>query len=354
MAAESALQFLRGLEQGRKIPPAILIAGPQPFLREYVLEALHSRLAAEGFGYRAFQIGAGGNFVEVINELSAADLFAPKRLVACRVLRSHRERSAEAEADEEEKPARRASFGDEAALLALLDNLGGPMYLALLYERDTAPAKVRRKFEQSGIAVNCMRPFDNQIAQYAESFARAAGLKLSREAADLLAARHGGDLGAIANSIGLAAIGGDARGRLEASDLGVHASARAPELFELSETMTRGRLAETIALFDRALETGRDPVELLAVELIPMLRRMMVAAAVLRKHRDTAEVARALGYAPASALVARAVEGARRFGGERLSQAHRRACELDAQFKMGLLKEREQAVASLLIELMAD
>ncbi|MGA2409768.1 MAG: hypothetical protein ABSG46_05175 [Candidatus Binataceae bacterium] len=49
----------------------------------------------------------------------------------------------------------------------------------------------------------------------------------------------------------------------------------------------------------------------------------------------------------------RAILGARRFGLERLTRAHRRATELDAQFKAGLLKERDAATAALLIDLMS-
>ncbi|MGH7918090.1 MAG: DNA polymerase III subunit delta [Candidatus Binataceae bacterium] len=360
MPVENALQFIRGLTNRRAMPAVMLIAGPQPFLREYALDAIRGRLTREGFNYRACQVGVGVNFAGLISELSAADLFAPKRLIACRVLRSHRERGGDdgdssSETEHEETSGRRGggAAGDEAALIAALDHIEGPLHLALLYERDTAPAKIRRKVEQSGIVVNCLRPFDNQLAQYAETFARLGGIGLTREAAELLAARHGNDLSAINNALALAAIHHEGRTRIEAGDLVAHASLRVPELFELSESMTRGRLGESIGLFDRALQTGRDPIELLAVEIIPMLRRMMVAAAILEKRRSVGEVAKALGYPPTSILLARAVEGARRLGGERLARAHRRACELDTNFKMGLLKEREQTVAGLLIDLMA-
>ncbi|MGH8012398.1 MAG: DNA polymerase III subunit delta [Candidatus Binataceae bacterium] len=359
MPAENALQFVRALNDRLTLPAVILIAGPQPFLREYVLDAIRGRLTHDGYSYRTYQVGTGVNFAGLINELSAADLFAPKRLLACRVLRSHRERGSDGDSsredDQEESGGRRGgkTVGDEAGLLAALDHLKAPVHLAFLYERDTAPAKIRRKVEQNGIVVNCLRPFDNQIAQYAETFARSDGIGITYDAAELLAARHGNDLSAIANAIALATIRHEGT-RIGASDLGVQGSSRVPELFELSESMTRGRLGESMGLFDRALQAGRDPIELLAVEIIPMLRRMMVAAAILEKRRSIGDVATALGYPPTSALLTRAVEGARRLGGERLARAHRRACELDANFKMGLLKEREQAVAGLLIDLMAS
>ena len=51
-------------------------------------------------------------------------------------------------------------------------------------------------------------------------------------------------------------------------------------------------------------------------------------------------------------LAIRAIEGARRLGLPRLERAYWRACELDAGFKNGQLKEREEALAGLLLELM--
>lgn len=356
MASENALGFLRAIAQGRAPAPVVLTAGPQAFLREYVLDALRTRLAADGFEYRPLQVSGSDGFAAVISELEAADLFAPKRLIACRVLKTFRERGGESEAagpiGDAEQPSGRGG-GTEGSLAAAIERMPAQMRLVITYERDNAPAKIRRLAESAGTAVNCMRPFDNQITLYAELFARALNLKLSMNAADLLAARHGGDLGAIANAIGKAAITAAERGRIEATDLGETGATRVPDIFELGESLARGSPAETLALFDRAIETGRDPIELLAVEIIPLLRRMLVAAALIARRKGVAEISSALGMSPTSGLVTRAVEGARQFGLKALRRAHHSACRLDAGFKMGLIKEREQAVAAMLLELMA-
>lgn len=356
MASDNALGFLRALAQGRAPAPVVLVAGPQAFLREYVLDALRKRLASDGFEYRALQVGGGDGFAAVIAELEAPDLFAPKRLIACRVLRTFRERSGGAETDEADGSAQRSAGtggGTESALATAIERIPAQVRLVLTYERDNAPAKMRRLAEKAGVVVSCMRPFDNQIPLYAELFARALDLKLSMNAADLLAGRHGGDLAAIANAIAKAAIGCADRGRIEASDLGEPGSTRVPDIFELAESLARGNAAETIALFDRAIETGRDPIELLAVEVIPLVRRMLVAAALMARRKGVAEIASTLGLPATSGLLTRAVDGARRFGIEPLKRAHHRACELDARFKTGLMKERELAVAAMIVELMA-
>ena len=349
MAVENALGFLR-VNDAHTDAPVYVVAGPQPFLREYVLDNLRKRMAIEGFQYRAFQAGGADGFGAVIRELGAADMFAPRRFVACRVLKTYRERGGDDEGADEGGGS--SGGGSEAALIEAIGRLGPSVRLGLVYERDNAPAKVRRTVEGAGVVINCMRPFDNQISQYAEVFARGLGLKLARDTADLLAVRHGGDLAAIANALSLAAITTEASGKIDEADLGNGGGLRVPDLFELAESVPQGNLNETLGLFDRAVQTGRDPIELLAVELIPLIRRMLTAAVLVEKRQGAAAIGRVLGLPPSSGLMTRALDGARRFGAERLTEAHRKATMLDANFKAGLLKEREAAIAGLLLDLM--
>jgi DNA polymerase III delta subunit len=351
MAVENALNFLRG--GIRSLAPIYLIAGPQPFLRESVLEALRMRSVAEGFQYRPFQVGGSDGYGTTIRELESADLFAPKRLIACRVLKTHRERAGTDDDSGDDAEGRTGGGADESALGAALEGVGGAVQIVMVYERDNAPAKIRRVVEKLGTLINCLRPYDNQVGQYAEVFAKNLGLKLSFDAVDLLVARHGSDLAAIHNAIAKAAITNEGS-KIEVADLGSGGGpSRIPELFELADSIARGRPGEALALFDRAIETGRDPIELLALEIIPLVRRMLVAASLLEKRKTPADVARALGMPPSSQLIVRAIDGGRRFGAQRLIRAHRRACELDANFKNGLIHEREQAISALLLDLMA-
>lgn len=350
MAAENALVFLRALAADRLPPALVVAAGPQAFLREYVLDRLRERLAREGWQYRSFQVGGGESLREVLAELEGIDLFAPRRLFACRLLRGYRERTGGGDEDGDSRAG--IETGGEAALAAAAERLSSAIRLAIVCERDTAPAKLRRVGEAHGVVVNCARPFDNQLPQYAELFARNLGLKLAPSAAELLTARHGGDLAAAANAVSRAAIAADGHKSLAAADFGEHGATRIPDLFELADAIARGNANESLALFDRAIQTGRDPIELLAVEIIPLLRRMLIAAAMLAARKGPAAIAGALGLAPQSTMVARAVEGARSFG-LRLVAAHRRACQLDERLKNGLIKERDAAVASLLVDLLA-
>jgi DNA polymerase III delta subunit len=351
MPVEQALVFLRGVQRNHTPSAAIVIAGPQPFLREYVLERLRAEFVGQGFSYRSFQAGGADRIDAVIAELDGADLFAPKRFVVCRLLRTFRDRGG-ANDDGADHPSGAPEGRGETDLAAAFERLSPTVRLAIVCERETAPAKLRRAAEQLGVLITCGRPFDNQLAQYADQFAWDAGLKLAASASELLIARHGSDLGAIANAIARAAITAAPDQALDAAAFDESGAVRIPDLFELAEAVARGNPVEGLALMGRAIQTGRDPIEMLAVEIIPQLRRMLVAAALLAQRGGAPAVARSLGLPPQSAMVTRACDGARRFGVARLTAAHRRACELDERFKMGLLKERAAALDGLLLDLM--
>lgn len=352
MPVETAFDFLRALSRASTAPSVVAIAGPQAFLREYVLERLRMRSVVDGFSYRSFQIGGTDRVEGLLNELEGGDLFAPKRLLVCRLLRSYRERSSSAE----ESSAAASTGADsrvDAALIDAVTRLSPALRLVIIAERDTAPAKIRRAVEEQGVVVNCARPFDNQLPQYAELFAREAGCSLSADAIELLIARHGGDLGAVLNAINRAVILAPPHEKLAASSFQESGSSlRIPDLFELAEAVTRGDLPEVLALAGRAIQTGRDPIEMLAVEVIPQLRRILIAAELLTARKAAPIIASALGLPPSSTMVTRAVNGAQRYQIDRLRQIYQRAIALDERFKMGLVKDREQALLGLLVDLM--
>src|ERR1700693_2437117 len=99
MAVETALSILRAGERAT-FPPAIVISGTHAFLREDVFDTMRRRLLRDGMKYRGFQVGGAEGFDAVLAELREADLFAPMRAVACRVLRSHRGGAGQGEEDD--------------------------------------------------------------------------------------------------------------------------------------------------------------------------------------------------------------------------------------------------------------
>ncbi len=181
MPAENALGFLRIVETAKTLPGAILIAGPHAFLREYLVDTLARRLIREGLQYRTFQIANASDFASVVEELRAPDLFAPKRMLVCRVMRSFRDRGGDDSAASDDG-AEKETRGGDTGLIAAVTDARPPNHLVIVYDKDAAPAKIRRAAESAGMLVNCLRPFDNQLPLYAQSFARGFGLKLSQSA----------------------------------------------------------------------------------------------------------------------------------------------------------------------------
>jgi len=353
MPVENALGFLRRLETSRPLPGTIVVFGPHGFLREFVVSTTAARLAARDYKYRSIQIGAGGDLAMALDELGEPDLFAAKRVLVCRVLKSHRDRGGDDLVnDDDDSVPSRAAPGGEAALAEVIEAGVAPNHLILVYERDNVPARIRKAAEKSSALVNCLRPFDNQVHDYALAFARARGRKLGAGSADFLAARHAGDLAAIANTLDKAALLAEDGKTIEESGLAEPGARKIPDLFEIADSVARGLASRVLGQVDRALAFGRDPIEVLAVEIIPALRRMMIAATLLSQQRGGGEIASAIGASPTSGLVTRAIDGARRFGLERLKKTYTRATELDESFKNGTIKERGQALGVLLLELM--
>src|SRR5262249_45227997 len=155
--------------------------------------------------------------------------------------------------------------------------------------------------------------------------------------------RHGGDLPAVANALGKLAIELEPGAQVEPANLTENGATKLPEPFEIAESLARGTASVTIAHLTRALGSGRDCFEILAVEFIPALRRMILAASMLAARKSPYEIAGALGFGPQSSLATRAIDGAKRLGLARLTQAYRRVAELDAGFKNGEVKNREEA-----------
>src|SRR5580658_1473942 len=350
MPAENALGFLRIVETAKTLPAAILIAGPNAYLRECIVDTIARRLIREGLQCRTFQIANASDFASVVEELRAPDLFAPKRMLVCRVMRSFRDRGGDESAPSDDAGEKETRGGDTGLIAAVTDACA-PNHLVIVYDKDAAPAKIRRAAESAGMLVNCMRPFDNQLPMYAQSFARGFGLKLSQSAGELLVARHGGDLSAIANALSKLAIHLEKGASIDSADLAEHGPSKLPEPFEIAESLSAGRTTATLAQLTRALAGGRDPFELLAVEFIPVMRRMMLAASMLAARKSTFDIAGALGFGPSSPLATRAIDGAKRFGLARLQRAYQRASELDVDFKNGEIKDRAGALSALVLDL---
>ncbi len=359
MAWQTALSFLAaGGDSGPA--PVALVHGAEAFLREFVAERIRQSLAARGYQCLFFHTAEVAGLSGLIRELNEPPLFAGRRLLVARVGRARAEREA--------RPARErggpGAGGRAAARQEGLDEMlagvaarvAEPTRLLLLLERETAPARLRAAVEEAGgLVVECMRPFEEQAAALAGALAQAQGLALAPRAALELAEACAGSPAAIGAALGRLKARLEPRSSVTPADLRQEFLADvAPAPFALADSIARGRAGAGLRQLGRALSAGRDPNEVLAVEIVPVLRRILVAAAVLERNGSRSEVAQALGVPAQSRLAGSALEGARNYGFAALAKAHRKVCELDRGFKSGQVKEQAQALWELLYSLFRD
>jgi DNA polymerase III delta subunit len=350
MPAENALAFLSRIDGKAHLPPVILIAGPQIFLKEYTLDACRQALRGPGCESQSFQVASGNDFGPVLEAMAAPSLFAPATIASCRILRSR----GGGDDDGEESEAPVSSATGDSRLARAIELARSPSHLILLYERDNAPAKVQRQVEKGGACVICNKPFESQLPQYANLFARRLGLKIGYATAEMLTERYGGNLAAMHNAMVLAAIAAPQQSPDDFLRSGVRGADLGGELFQIAESLSGELPLMPLAMIDRAVALGRDPTELLSLEIIPELRRLLIAATLGMRGQGPAEIAMEIGMSPRNPRATATANAARRYGLQRLARVYREAIHLDARFKDGTVKEREQALSALLAPLLLE
>ncbi len=353
MPAENALAFLSRIAGQAHLPPVVLIAGPQIFLKEYTLDVCRETLRGPGRESQSFQIASGNDFGPVLEAMAAPSLFAPATIASCRILRS-RGAGDDDRDDGEESEAPVSSAGGDSVLARAIELARSPSHLILLYERDRAPAKVQRQAEKAGVCVICNKPFESQLPQYANLFARRLGLKIGYATAEALTERYGSNLAAMHNALVLAAIAAPQQSPDDFLRSGVRGADIGGELFQIAESLSGELPLMPLAMVDRAVALGRDPTELLSLEIIPELRRLLIAATLGMRGQGPAEIAMEIGMSPRNPRATATANAARRYGLQRLARAYREAIRLDASFKDGTVKEREQALSALLAPLLLE
>src|SRR5579875_683008 len=120
MAAENALACLHQLEAGKQmLPAAILITGPELFLKEYVLECCCAALRGEAAELRRFHIGNTADLGPLLEAVAAPSLFSSATTAVARVLRTRRVRADGSEEGEEPDGGGRGGRDDSALIEAI-------------------------------------------------------------------------------------------------------------------------------------------------------------------------------------------------------------------------------------------
>jgi DNA polymerase-3 subunit delta len=194
----------------------------------------------------------------------------------------------------------------------------------------------------SGACVEFPLPGRAGARAFTEAEARRLGVRLSREAAELLVESLGSDRLALRRALEVVALSA-AEGVVDEGQVAeLVPEARPHASYELQEALARRDGARAVGLLRRALEEGQEPPALVGA-LHAEIRRLLLAREIPRGASDSEAAAR-LGVPVWRA--ARLRQDARRFDPRELRAAAVRLADLDVAIKTG----RSESAGPLLEE----
>lgn len=152
------------------------------------------------------------------------------------------------------------------ALYPLLDNPVDSTTLVLTCESLDKRKKPFKKLNEAAIVVECKRPYDNQVGDWIEYLAFREGLKVAREAAQLLKQFVGTNLTELNNELGKLKDYLGERNLIEPQDvLQIVSQTRVDRIFDLTDAIGRRDRATALQSLANLLEHGQSEVGILAM-----------------------------------------------------------------------------------------
>jgi DNA polymerase III subunit delta len=270
----------REIENGKRVP-CYLLYGEEDFERDALCSWLMKALApdqARDFNIDVFR-GEDLAIEDILRVCSSYPLMAAHRLV---VLRGCEKLSAEV--------CRKLEAVVDAPLeTTVLVAVGGKI-------------DMRRRFFQRlaglGRAVEFRVPFDNQLPEWIQQYARRRGVLMDGQAADLLRIYVGGNLRELASEIDKLAIyiGAEERITRKAVEEVVGAS-RSVSIFELTNAIGSRDYRLSLVLIHRLLDQGEEPVRAISM-VCRHFQLLLRAQRLIGKQLTKEEMAAQLGISP--------------------------------------------------------
>jgi DNA polymerase-3 subunit delta len=294
-----ALTFLEKAAK-TKPQPLYVLHGDEDFLKRQVLQALRSIvLGPEGdeFGMST-HAGDRAAFAAVVDELQTAPFFSPRRLLVVEnaepFVTRHRE-----------------------ALERAVTRLPATGTLVLEVKSWPATTRLARMIDTSATIV-CKAPAAYKLPAWCVLWASARhGKQLAQPAAASLVELIGPEMGQLDQELlKLSVYVGD-RGRIDAGDVDkLVGSSRAESTWKIFDAIGGGRAGEALALLDRLLDQGEDPLRILGAFSM-QLRRL---AQVARLQQQGQSLGAALDQAGVLPFQAKGVEQQLRHLGRRRTE----------------------------------
>lgn len=242
------------------IGPLYVLSGDEPFLKRQVMEAIRRRALGPDAG-EAVSTHAGdkATFAGVVDELQTVPFFTPRRIVVV----------------ENADPFVTRCRGQ---LEKHINNL--PASGVLVLDVKTWPANTRlAKMVAAGATIVCKAPPMYKLAEWCASWAAGQHQKqLASAAAALLVDLVGADMGLLDQEILKLAIYVGNRTRIETTDVDrLVGNNRLESTWKIFDAFAEGRADAALAILDRALDQGEEPLKIMGAFSM-QLRRLAQAA----------------------------------------------------------------------------
>ena len=231
------------------VKPLYVLHGQDEFLRDRHRRRIVSQITGEADRQLAVaDFDSSAELSAVLDELRTAPLLAPHRAVVVRDADRFVTAHARALASYVSSPSA------SGTLVLLVSSWKSTSRAKAELEAFAAMDKLARK---AGEFVNCSAPKESELPRYIERFASRRGKQVSRDAAALLAAWTGADLGRLDGELEKLALYVGQRERIVIEDVGaVVVATTSPAPFALPDAIAAGRVSQALTEL-AALMTAR-------------------------------------------------------------------------------------------------
>jgi DNA polymerase-3 subunit delta len=291
-----ALTFLEKAGKAKPLPLYVLY-GEEDFLKRQVLQFLRDLVLGPDGDELGLSVHAGDRavFASVYDELQTVPFFSPRRLVIVEnaepFVSRHRE-----------------------LLEKVLNRLPSSGTLVLDVKSWPANTRLARQMDSSA-TIQCKGPPAYKLPAWCVAWCQARhNKKLTQPAAELLVELVGPEMGQLDQELAKLAVYVGERTRLDADDVDkLVGSSRTESTWKIFDAIGAGKLDEALALLDRLLDQGEDPLRILGAFSM-QLRRLAQVGRLQQQGRSLAAALEQAGVLP---FQARGVEQQLRHLGRR-------------------------------------
>lgn len=274
---------LRNQLKSREFAPVYVLFGPEIYLRDLAAKTIADLTFSDGgfrdFNETAFSLNTDGNLEKALAAAEQLPMMASKRVVRVSDVRvsasGHRDTITEAH---------------EGILTRFLSNPPPHSTVILVADDLNGVRKMGRFLREKTAAVEFTRLSDRELAVWAQKELKDAGVTIDDVTLRYFLSRIGPDIQRLTNEVKKLAAASMPAG-VVTIDLVEALAPNARELtnFELTDHLVAGRRTKAIAILEKILDDGAEPLALLGL-LAYNYRRLLIAKDMMTRGAPRSEV----------------------------------------------------------------